>query len=93
MPAAIYVDAILEALGVRVQGGFDISETAYQLPDIFLQLGAESFDYPLYEERPNVHFIGPLMPRLDPSTKAPSDAEDILRAICFWHRTSSRECK
>lgn len=77
LPAAIYVDAILEALGVRVQGGFDISETAYQLPDIFLQLGAESFDYPLYEERPNVHFIGPLMPRLDPSTKAPRWLEQL----------------
>jgi MGT family glycosyltransferase len=71
-PAALYVDAVLKTLGVRVPGGFDISETAYRLPDIFLQLGAESLDYPLYEERPNLHFAGPLISRSNLSMDAPA---------------------
>jgi len=75
--AATYVDEILASLGVHVHGGFDISETTYRLPDIFLQLGAEAFEYPLYEERPNLHFTGPLMPRLDLSSKAPRWLEQL----------------
>jgi hypothetical protein len=75
--AATYVDEILASLGVHVHGGFDISETTYRLPDIFLQLGAEAFEYPLYEEHPNLHFTGPLMPRFGSFVESSSVAGAI----------------
>lgn len=77
LPAAIYIDEVLATLGVRVPGGFDVSETMYSLPDLFLQLGAESLEYPLYEKLPNLHFTGPLRPRMTSSTKTPAWLEQL----------------
>ena len=49
----------------------------YNLPDLFLQLGAEAFEYPMYEKRPNLRFTGPLMPRLRDSMKATVWLEEL----------------
>jgi len=70
-PAAGYIDEVLAKLGTHVPGGFDVTETMYRLPDLFLQLGAEAFEYPLFDARPNLHFTGPLMPRLKTSVHPP----------------------
>jgi UDP:flavonoid glycosyltransferase YjiC (YdhE family) len=85
LAAAIYIDEVLATLGAHVPGGFDVSETMYRLPDLFLQLGAEAFEYPLYEKRPNLRFTGPLMPRLTDPMKAPVwlDQLDGTRPVIF----------
>jgi hypothetical protein len=47
-PGYRHVDAVLKKLGVAVPGGYN-SNSLYRLPDLFLQFGAEEFEYPLYE--------------------------------------------
>jgi MGT family glycosyltransferase len=61
-PADIYVNEVLQKLGAQVPGGFDLTDTMYSLPDLFLQLGAEEFEFPRHNKRPNLRFIGPILP-------------------------------
>jgi hypothetical protein len=35
-PGHGYVDGVLAKLGIQVPGGFDVSDTLYRLPDVFL---------------------------------------------------------
>lgn len=59
-PSYRYIDAVLERLGVAISGGFH-SNSLYRLPDIFLQLGAEAFEYPMEDRPANLVFAGPIL--------------------------------
>lgn len=71
-PADTYVNEVLQKLGAEVPGGFDLTDTMYSLPDLFLQLGAEEFEFPMYKKRPNLRFVGPILPLSKDLTEAPA---------------------
>jgi MGT family glycosyltransferase len=80
-----YVDAVLEKLGTQVPGGFDVTDTMYRLPDLFLQLGAEEFEFPVSNRPTNLRFTGPILPRPKGSMKVPEWLEklDGSRPVVF----------
>ncbi|QHN03608.1 glycosyl transferase [Granulicella sp. WH15] len=71
-PADIYVDEVLRKLDAHVPGGFDLTDTMYSLPDLFLQLGAEEFEFPMHNRRPNLRFVGPILPKSKGLVEEPS---------------------
>lgn len=70
-PGHVYLDEVLKSIGVAVEGGFK-NDALYELPDVFLQFGAESFEYPRANRPSNLHFVGPILPRRAQSA-APSN--------------------
>lgn len=58
-PGHTYLDDVLRRLGVLIDGGFD-TNTMYRLPDVFLQLGAKDFEFPMADRPANLHFTGPI---------------------------------
>jgi UDP:flavonoid glycosyltransferase YjiC (YdhE family) len=70
-PGHSHLDAVLGSLDVAVSGGYKAT-VLYELPDVFLQFGAESFEYPMANRLGNLHFVGPILPRRDHSA-VPSD--------------------
>jgi MGT family glycosyltransferase len=75
-PADIYVNEVLQKLGAQVPGGFDLTDTMYSLPDLFLQLGAEEFEFPRHNKRPNLRFIGPILPESKSQMEIPLSLDD-----------------
>lgn len=71
-PADIYVNEVLQKLGAQVPGGFELTDTMYSLPDLFLQLGVEEFEFPMHNRRPNLRFVGPILPQSKGMMEAPS---------------------
>lgn len=67
----MYIDQVLDDLGVAVPGGFRMFDTMYRLPDKLLQFSTQEFEYPLVQERNNLHFIGPILNAPAHSAKAP----------------------
>lgn len=65
-----YVDGILDRLGFPLPGGYSLN-TQYRLPDTFIQLGAEAFEYPMEDRPANLVFSGPLLPKATAPTKTP----------------------
>jgi MGT family glycosyltransferase len=63
-PGHSYIDGVLKSLGVAVEGGFT-AHSLYQLPDVFLQFGAEAFEHPTAERFRELNFIGPILPPRD----------------------------
>lgn len=61
-PSHTHLDDVLRRLGVSIDGGFD-TNTVYRLPDVFLQLGAEDFEFPMADRPANLHFTGPILHR------------------------------
>jgi MGT family glycosyltransferase len=80
-PADMYVNEVLETLDVQVPGGFDLTDTMYSLPDLFLQLGAEQFEFPMHNRRPNLRFVGPILPQSKGQTEAPTWLDDSKPVI------------
>jgi MGT family glycosyltransferase len=71
-PGYSHIDGVLESLGVAVAGGFT-GNVLYELPDVFLQFGAEVFEYPVAKRRPNVHFVGPILARRNHTGTQPAE--------------------
>jgi MGT family glycosyltransferase len=67
-----YVDRILDGLGITIPGGFT-QNSVYRLPDVFIQLGVEAFEYPMQDRPDNLIFSGPLL-----STKHSGEAPPWL---------------
>lgn len=61
-PGYKYIDAVLDRLGVTISGGFNMN-SVYRLPDVFLQFGIESFEYPMEDRPTNLHYTGPILHR------------------------------
>ena len=59
-PGYEYIDAVLDRLGVAISGGFSIN-SAYRLPDVFLQFGTEGFEYPMENRPTNLVYTGPIL--------------------------------
>jgi len=57
-----HVEAVLERVGVTIPGGFH-PNLIYRLPDLFLQLGTEAFEYPMEDRPANLVFTGPILPK------------------------------
>src|SRR5260370_16473600 len=59
--------------------------TMYRLPDLFLQLGAEEFEFPVSSRPTNLRFTGPILPRTKGSIKVPEWLEklDGSRPVVF----------
>ncbi|ADV84698.1 glycosyltransferase [Terriglobus saanensis] len=70
-PADRYVDEVLQKLGAQVPGGFRLGDTMYSLPDLFLQMGTEEFEFPQHNRRPNLRFVGPILPQSKELVKVP----------------------
>jgi MGT family glycosyltransferase len=70
-PGFRHVDAILGTLGVTVPGGSD-GNTRYRLSDLFLQFGAEAFEFPMSERPANLRFTGPILPTRARATTPPA---------------------
>ncbi|HWZ59277.1 MAG TPA: nucleotide disphospho-sugar-binding domain-containing protein [Gemmatimonadaceae bacterium] len=83
-PAFRYVDTVLEKLGVSIPGGGD-ENTRYRLPDLFLQFGAEAFEYPTFDRPANLRFTGPILPTPKAATKPPAwlDRLDPSKPVVF----------
>ncbi|MBB6145393.1 MGT family glycosyltransferase [Silvibacterium bohemicum] len=75
-PADIYVNEVLQELGAPVPGGFDLTDTMYGLPDLFLQLGSKEFEFPMRNRRPNLRFVGPILPQQKGLTEASLQLDD-----------------
>ena len=56
-----HVNEALDKTGVSIPGGFHDNHI-YKLPDVFLQFGAESFEFPLVEPKGNIVYVGPVLP-------------------------------
>lgn len=82
-PGNRYIGAILESLGVTPPAPYS-ANSRYRLPDLFLQFGAEEFEYPMYDRPANLKFVGPILHKPD-TTKSPSWLEklDLIRPIVF----------
>jgi MGT family glycosyltransferase len=74
-----HVDAVLEELGVVVPGGFE-PNTLYRMPDLFLQFGAEAFEYPMYHRPANLRFTGPILPKRKDTMKVAARLEGLDRS-------------
>lgn len=61
-PGYRYIDAVLDQLGVTISGGYN-HNSLYRLPDVFLQLGTEAFEYPMEDRLTNLIYTGPIIPR------------------------------
>lgn len=79
--ADIYVNEVLQKLGAPIAGGFDLTDTMYSLPDLFLQFGAEEFEFPMHNRRPNLRFVGPILPKSKGPIEAPSWLDDSKPAV------------
>jgi UDP:flavonoid glycosyltransferase YjiC (YdhE family) len=71
-----HVDGVLEKLGAQVPGGFNVPDTQYRLPDLFLQLGAEEFEFPRHNRLANLRFVGPILPQPKDTIKVPAWLEE-----------------
>jgi hypothetical protein len=71
-PRARHINDVLDKLGVAIPGGYDVGNTMYRLPDLFLQFGAENFEYPMYDRPAKLRFAGPILP---------SDAHDKTASV------------
>jgi MGT family glycosyltransferase len=77
LPLKQYADRMLADLGrPGLPGG--VLESAALLTDIILQPCGPSFEFPLREPAPNVHFIGPLVP--EGSGDVPEGLEEAKKA-------------
>lgn len=81
-PGYRHIDAVLEKLGVVVPGGYN-TNTRYRLPDLFLQFGAESFEYPMYDMPENLRFVGPILHKHQSSSSKLLDRVDLSRPLVF----------
>jgi MGT family glycosyltransferase len=70
-PGTDHVDAVLKRYGVHVEGGFTW-DWLYTVPDTFLQLSAEEFEYPMPEKPTNFRFIGPATPDRQSNPEVPA---------------------
>jgi MGT family glycosyltransferase len=60
-PVGDYIDSVMEPYGVPSMPHFFV-DCMYLLPDMFLQLTAEAFEFPRSDMPDTVRFIGPLLP-------------------------------
>lgn len=60
-PGYLHIDAVLAKLGTGIPGGYQ-TNICYRAPDLFLQFGAEVFEYPMLDRPENLHFTGPILP-------------------------------
>jgi UDP:flavonoid glycosyltransferase YjiC (YdhE family) len=65
-PGHEYIDAVLHRLGVAIPGGFK-PNSLYRLPDVFLQFGAENFEYPMEDRPDNLIYTGPIIHKESPA--------------------------
>lgn len=82
-PGDRYIDDIFESLGVTLPASYSVN-TRYRVPDLFLQFGAEEFEYPMYERPANLKFVGPILHK--PNTaKSPSWLKklDLTHPVVF----------
>src|SRR3984893_8990140 len=70
-PGGRHIDGVLEQLGVGVPGGYDVANTMYRLPDLFLQFGAEVFEFPMYNRPANLRFTGPILTKQKEAIEPP----------------------
>lgn len=70
-PGTDHVDRVLKRYGVHVEGGFTW-DSLYTVPDTFLQLSAEEFEYPMPEKPTNFRFIGPVAPDRQSNPEVPA---------------------
>src|SRR5258708_7482395 len=70
-PGARYIDKVLAELGVAIPGGYNAS-ALYRLPDVFLQFGAEAFEYPMEDRPANLRFTGPILPKRKSTMSTPA---------------------
>jgi MGT family glycosyltransferase len=78
-PGHEYVDAVLDRLGVAISGGFQ-PNSVYRLPDVFLQFGAEDFEYPMEDRPANLVYTGPITHR-EPGAEAPVWTAQLDRSL------------
>jgi MGT family glycosyltransferase len=70
-PGARYIDKVLAELGVAIPGGYN-ANALYRLPDVFLQFGAEAFEYPMEDRPANLRFTGPILPKRKNTMSTPA---------------------
>jgi hypothetical protein len=78
-PGYKYIDAVLDRLGVTISGGFTLNNL-YHLPDVFLQLGTEAFEYPMEDRPTNLVYTGPILHR-DSDTETPAWMDRLDRSL------------
>ena len=76
-PGGRHIDGVLEQLGVGVPGGYDVANTMYRLPDLFLQFGAEVFEFPMYNRPANLRFTGPILTKQKEAIEPPEWLQEL----------------
>lgn len=76
IPGLRHMDALLRQLGAPKPGGLPINDV-YRLPDQFLQLGAEAFEYPMEDCPQNLTFVGPVLPAASAPKQMPAWIEEL----------------
>jgi MGT family glycosyltransferase len=69
-PGTDCVDDVLQPFGVSIEGGFTW-DSLYTVPDMFLQLSAEEFEYPMREKPRSFAFAGPVAPPNEANPNVP----------------------
>jgi UDP:flavonoid glycosyltransferase YjiC (YdhE family) len=75
-PGARYIDEVLAELGVAIPGGYH-ANALYRLPDLFLQFGAEAFEFPMEDRPANLRFTGPILPKPKNTMSTPAWLEKL----------------
>jgi MGT family glycosyltransferase len=78
-PGYEYIDAVLDRLGVAIPGGYQ-TNSIYRLPDVFLQLGSEDFEYPMEDRPSNLTYTGPIIHR-ESGAEAPAWMSQLDRSL------------
>jgi MGT family glycosyltransferase len=71
-----YVDDILKPFGASDSVGLLFDATC-TWPEIFLEYSAEEFEYPIKNKHKNLHFVGPLTPKVQDGLGEPAWLKEI----------------
>ncbi|HTF64179.1 MAG TPA: glycosyltransferase [Edaphobacter sp.] len=71
-----YVDEILKPFGATDSVGLLFDATCTR-PEVFLEYSAEEFEYPIKNKQKNLHFVGPLTPKVQGGAEEPDWLKEI----------------
>jgi MGT family glycosyltransferase len=71
-----YVSEILKTFGASDSVGLLFDATCTR-PEVFLEYSAEEFEYPIKNKHKNLHFVGPLTPKIQSGAEEPVWLKEI----------------
>jgi MGT family glycosyltransferase len=67
--------ALAECYAPSISGFW--ADSIYTLPDLFLQFTGDAFEFPRSDMPSNIHFVGPVLPRISADVKEPAWFDEL----------------